>query len=95
MGGFSGWERCVEPGVAGDGRTQGPPGMVTLIGGHDIVVPDLCGVPGFDPAWALQPAQSLRWSASRIGRTLGLGIDPQPFDGAMQRRGFGTDTFTP
>lgn len=62
-----------------------------LVGGYDLVVPDLSGVPGFDPAWALHPGDMLRWTASRIGGTLGLGQGAVPTDGATQRSGFATD----
>jgi len=52
--------------------------------GYDLVVPDLSGAVGFDPAWSLHPGATL-WSAGRIGGTLGLGRDAVPSDGAVQR----------
>jgi hypothetical protein len=60
------------------------------LGGYDLVVPDLSGAAGFDPAWALHPGVPLTWTASRIGGTLGLGLGAQPTDGATQR--FASDT---
>jgi hypothetical protein len=64
-------------------------------GVYDLVVPELTGVAGFQPAWALSPTNSLRWSASRVGGTMGLGIDPMLFDGATQRGAFISDVLTP
>jgi len=66
------------------------------VGGvYDLVIPELIGVAGFDRAWALSATNSLRWSAARVGGTLGLGIDPAPFDGATQRGAFISDVLTP
>lgn len=66
------------------------------VGGvYDLVIPELTGVVGFRPAWALSQTNSLRWSAARLGGTLGLGIEPVPFDGATQRSAFSTDVLTP
>ena len=65
------------------------------IGVYDLVIPELTTVGGFQPAWALTPTTSLRWSAARIGGTLGLGIEPVPFDGATQRGAFIDDLLTP
>lgn len=65
------------------------------IGVYDLVIPELTGVAGFLPAWALSPTTSLRWSAARVGGTLGLGIEPVPFDGATQRGAFISDVLTP
>jgi len=52
--------------------------------GYDLVVPDLSGAVGFDPAWSLHPG-ALLWTAGRIGGTLGLGRNAVPSDGAVQR----------
>ncbi len=65
------------------------------IGVYDLVIPELTGVAGFLPAWALSPTTSLRWSASRVGGTLGLGIEPVPFDGATRRGAFISAVLTP
>ena len=66
------------------------------IGGvYDLVIPELTGAAGFQSAWALSPTTSLRWSAARVGGTLGLGIEPVPFDGATQRGAFISDVLTP
>ena len=66
------------------------------IGGvYDLVIPELTGAAGFQPAWALSPTTSLRWSAARIGGTLGLGIEPVPFDGATRRGAFISAVVTP
>src|SRR5256885_9032350 len=35
--------------------------------GYDLVIPDLAGAVGFDPAWSLHPGATLLWSAGRIG----------------------------
>jgi hypothetical protein len=64
-------------------------------GGYDLVIPDLSGVAGFDPAWALGAEPSVRWSANRIGGTLALGIDPVPTDGVFRRDAYTTDLLTP
>jgi len=64
-------------------------------GGYDLTVPELSGVSGFNAAWALRSTNSLRWTAVRFGGTLGLGIDPLPRDGDVQRYGFATDVITP
>src|SRR5256885_390841 len=53
--------------------------------GYDLVVPDLAGAVGFDPAWSLHPGATLLWSAGRTGGTLGLGRDAVPSDGTVQR----------
>ncbi len=60
-------------------------------GGYELVVPDLSGTPGFDPAWALHPGHLLLWTAGRTGGTLGLGVDAIPSEGATQRSAFDTD----
>jgi hypothetical protein len=56
-------------------------------GRYDLVVPELSGVPGFDPRWALHAGAQALWSASRIGGTLGLRPDAVPTDGATRRVG--------
>jgi len=61
------------------------------VGGYDLVVPDLSGVPRFDPAWALHSGVLLLWTAGRTGGTLGLGVDAIPVDGTTQRSAFDTD----
>lgn len=66
-----------------------------LQGGYDLVNPDLSGVAGFEPGWGLEPTTSLRWSAYRIGGTLGLGIDPVPTEGAIWRAASTTAVITP
>lgn len=63
-------------------------------GGYDLTVPDLSGVAGFNPDWALRSGIRLDWSAIRIGGTLALGRDAVPSDGATQRRAFRKDTIT-
>ena len=63
--------------------------------GYELIIPDLSQVAGFDPAWALRPAEELRWGASRIGGTIGLGVDPAVSDGATQRTTFRDGTLTP
>ncbi len=53
--------------------------------GYDLVIPDLSGAAGFDPAWSLHPGATVLWTAVRIGGTLGLGRDAVPSDGATRR----------
>jgi len=53
--------------------------------GYDLVVPDLSGAVGFDPAWSLQAGGTVLWNAGRVGGTLGLGRDAVPSDGATRR----------
>ncbi len=53
--------------------------------GYDLVVPDLSGAVGFDPAWTLQAGGTVLWNAGRVGGTLGLGRDAVPSDGATRR----------
>jgi hypothetical protein len=67
----------------------------TLIGGFDLTIPELSGVTGFQPAWALRPGGELRWSAVRLGGTLGLGFDVVPRDGDVERVAFRDDTIMP
>jgi hypothetical protein len=64
-------------------------------GGYDLVNPELSGVAGFDPAWALPLQPSVRWLANRVGGTLGLGLNPMPTDGATRWAAFATDVITP
>ena len=63
--------------------------------GYELIIPDLSQVAGFDPAWALRPAEALGWGASRIGGTIGFGIDPVVSDGATQRSAFLGGTLVP
>jgi len=53
--------------------------------GYDLVIPDLSGAPGFDPAWSLHAGGTLRWTAARVGGTVPLGRDAVPSDGATQQ----------
>jgi hypothetical protein len=69
-------------------------GYAALVGGFDLIVPDLSAVPGFDPAWALRPGVQLIWSATRVGGTLALGRDAVPSEGATQLRAFRRDTIS-
>jgi len=62
---------------------------------YDLIIPDLSGVAGFSPAWALSLVPELRWSANRIGGTVGLGVDPSVFDGAVQRAAFTQGVLAP
>jgi len=54
-------------------------------GAYDLVVPELTGVPGFDPSWALRAGTPVLWTADRVGGTLGLGPSAVPTDGATSR----------
>jgi hypothetical protein len=67
----------------------------TSTGGYDLVIPELSGVAGFDRLWALATAASVRWSATRLGGTLGLGFDPVPTDGAVRRSASASAVLTP
>jgi len=53
--------------------------------GYDLVIPELGGADGFDPAWALRPDRALLWNAVRLGGTLGLGRNAVPADGSILR----------
>lgn len=64
-------------------------------GGYDLVIPDLSPVSGFDPRWALSAREPAFWFATRIGGSLGLGLDAQPFAGATVRVGTRFATFNP
>jgi len=66
-----------------------------VAGGYDLVMPELAGVAGFDVAWELPVAASVRWAANRMGGTLGLGIDPVPTEGAIRRAASAGDVITP
>ena len=63
--------------------------------GYDLVVPDLAGVQGFQPRWALRPGTAVSWIVSRIGGTLGLGPNAVPTDGASFRFSEEVDSFNP
>jgi hypothetical protein len=67
----------------------------TLTGGFDLTIPELSGVAGFQPAWALHPGGDLRWSAVRLGGTLGLGFNVVAREGDVQRVAFRDDIITP
>lgn len=59
--------------------------------GYDLAVPDLSAAAGFDPAWALHTGETIRWTAARVGGTLGLGVDAHPADGATRRSAIDSD----
>ena len=63
--------------------------------GYDLVMPDLSSVAGFDPRWALRANEPVFWNVSRVGGTLGLGVNAQPFAGATVRTGDRFGTFNP
>ena len=65
------------------------PAYAAANGGYDLVVPELTGVAGFDPRWALRAGNALRWTSARIGGTLGLAPNVLPSDG--DTRTIGTD----
>jgi hypothetical protein len=93
-----GYDREASVAYTGDG----PSGVAVLMtaayaalqGGYDLVNPELAGVAGFDPAWEMLPAPSVRWSANRTGGTLGLGFDPVPTEGAIRLAAYATDVIT-
>jgi hypothetical protein len=64
-------------------------------GGYDLVVPDLAGVAGFDPRWALHPGNTLIWTSARIGGTLGLAPNVIPADGDTRTIGSDAGFITP
>jgi hypothetical protein len=66
-----------------------------LIGAWDLTIPELTGVTGFQPAWALIPGFDVRWSAVRLGGTLPLGFTAVPRDGDVQRIATRDDVVTP
>ena len=85
----------ARPGFAQDAASMTAAYAALVGGGYDLTVPELPGVSGFNAVWSLRPTNSLRWTAVRFGGTLGLGIDPLPADGMVQRYGFATDVITP
>lgn len=66
-----------------------------LKGAYDLEIPELSGTANFNQAWALNGATQLRWTAVRIGGTLGLGLNAVPFDGAVQRVAEVNDVLVP
>jgi len=66
-----------------------------LKGAYDLEIPELSGTANFNQAWALNGPTQLRWTAVRIGGTLGLGLNAVPFDGAVQRVALGNDLLVP
>jgi hypothetical protein len=85
---------------------QGPNTIVTVsmtpeyaarsTGGYDLIVPELTGVSGFDPAWALRAGGgTLLWTVGRIGGSLGLATDVVPKDGDTRRGAGDGGVFTP
>lgn len=67
------------------------PAYAALIGGYDLEIPELSGTANFNPVWALQGTAQLRWTADRVGGTLGLGTDAVPTEGTVQRSATLTD----
>ena len=63
--------------------------------GYTLVMPDLSGVSGFDARWALRGGAPVFWTAQRVGGTLALGLDAQPFPGATRRSADRFGTFNP
>jgi hypothetical protein len=63
--------------------------------GYDLVVPELADVEGFDPRWALHAGAPVAWTSALIGGTLGLGVNPTPFDGATRRTASDAGVLTP
>jgi hypothetical protein len=64
----------------------------TLANGFELTVPELSGVAGFDPAWAMHPGPKVRWTAGRVGGTSGLGTNAIPSDGSIRRSAFDNDS---
>ena len=64
-------------------------------GDYDLVMPDLTGVPGFDPRWVLRSGSTLIWTSFLTGGTLGLGLDAMPVDGSTKRVATDAGFFTP
>ena len=69
------------------------PAYAALAGGYDLDLPDLAGVPGFDPSWALKPGV-INWTATRTGGTLPLAHDAKPADGATRLTSLTQGTIT-
>lgn len=65
--------------------------------GYDLSIPDFSGVTGFDPQWALRgnATGDIAWTETRIGGTLGVGVNVRPTDGAFSRTSSRNGTFTP
>ena len=66
-------------------------------GGYDLSIPDFTGVAGFDPQWALRANATggIFWTETRIGGTLGFGVNVTPTSGAFSRTSSRNGTFTP
>jgi len=62
---------------------------------YDLTMPDLTGVPGFDPRWVLRSGTTLIWTSFLTGGTLGLGLDAIPVDGSTKRVATDAGFFTP
>lgn len=64
-------------------------------GGYDLLVPDLSGVAGFDPRWALHTGSTLIWTSARIGGSLGLLPNVTPAAGDTRTIGADAGFITP
>ena len=63
--------------------------------GYDLTIPELASVDGFDPRWGLKPGGALLWTTTRVGGTLGLGLNAVPVDGSTRRIATQGGNFTP
>jgi hypothetical protein len=64
-------------------------------GDYDLIMPDLTGVPGFDPRWVLRSGTTLIWTSFLTGGTLSPALDAIPVDGSTKRVATDAGFFTP
>lgn len=84
------------------GSTQVSVGMTSQYAsrtnrGYDLSIPDFSEAAGFDPQWALRAnvTGDIFWTETRIGGTLGFGVNATPTNGAFSRSSSRNGTFTP
>ena len=54
-------------------------------GGYRLTLPDFSSIAGFESRWTLDAVRPILWTSSRIGGTLGLGVNAVPRDGTIVR----------
>ena len=64
-------------------------------GGYDLVIPELTGVTGFDPRWALHTGTQLLWTSARIGGSLASNYYTMPHEGDVSRAASDAGFITP
>jgi hypothetical protein len=64
-------------------------------GGYDLVIPELTGVTGFDPRWALHAGTQLLWTTSRFGGSFAWNDYAVPREGDVSRAASDAGFITP